>query len=466
MKRAFYPTAEDPAFRIASAVLDEVFRDYGPSDFTVQLWNGQTWPIAVDREPRFTVVVRRPGALRRMLLSRRDLRLCEAFIYGDITVKGELSGLFVLRDYIEKLRLDPRRLALLAWLGLKLPRDNRQQLSTLKRPPARLAGRRHSVERDRKAVSFHYDVSNEFYAAWLDQRMVYSCAYFPTGAEDLDTAQERKLDYICRKLQLKPGERLLDVGCGWGGLVIYAAQRYGVRALGITLSREQHTFAQERIGSAGVEDRCSVELLDYREVPVGEPFDKLVSVGMFEHVGREKLPIYFSRAWQLLKAGGLFLNHGIGGRATERAKLKSDFIDAYVFPDGELFDIGLTLGEAERAGFEVIDVESLRPHYALTLRHWVSRLEANRKEALRYVDEPTFRVWQLFMSGAAYYFDIGRLHVYQTLLSKPTPGGHHHVPWSRAYLYQKVTCDQQTPSRSMERHLDRRTDQEKENHHG
>jgi cyclopropane-fatty-acyl-phospholipid synthase len=401
-----------------------------------------------------------------MLLSRSDLSLCEAFIYGDITVEGDLSGLFAVRDYLEKLRLNPQRLARLAWLWLRLPRDHRQQPATCSRLPAHLTGRRHSVRRDRKAIAYHYDLSNEFYATWLDRRMVYSCAYFPTGTEDLNTAQESKLDYICRKLRLRSGERLLDIGCGWGGLIIYAAKHYGVHAVGITLSKNQHRLAQERVRSAGLEDRCSVELLDYREVDLEQPFDKVVSVGMFEHVGREKLPIYFSRAWQMLKPGGLFLNHGIGGRATERARLKSEFIDTYVFPDGELFDIGLTLGDAEQAGFEIIDVESLRPHYALTLRHWVSRLEADQKEALRYVDEPTFRVWQLFMSGAAYYFDIGRLNVYQTLLWKPTAEGHHHVPWSRADLYRGFNRDQEILSKSIERHLDRQTEQAKENHHG
>ena len=439
LKRSLHLRSESRDICMTLALLDEIFRDYGPLDFSVRLWNGQTWPISLERKPHFTLVVRGPGALRRMLLSRSDLYLCEAFIYGDITVEGEISGLFVLRDYLEKLRLNPRRLARLAWLWFRLPRDHSYQQFTSSRLPAHLTGFRHTIERDRKAIAFHYDVSNEFYATWLDRRMVYSCAYFPAGAEDLDTAQERKLDYICRKLRLRPGERLLDIGCGWGGLVIYAGERYGVHATGITLSKKQYDLVRERIRSAGLEDRCSVKLLDYRELPIGEPFDKLVSVGMFEHVGREKLPIYFFRAWQMLKPGGLFLNHGISGRASAQDRLRSKFIESYVFPDGELCDIGFTLGEAERAGFEIIDVESLRPHYALTLRHWISRLEANQKEALRYVDESASRIWQLFMSGAAYYFDIGRLNVYQTLLSKPTAGGPSKIPWSRTDLYLNGT---------------------------
>ena len=415
-------------------VLDEVFRDYGPLDFSVRLWNGQSWPARLKGEPHFTLFVHHPDTLRRMLLSRGDLYLCEAFIYGDLTVEGELSGLLRLRDYVEELRLSPARLARLAWLWLLLPKGRSSQRSAPRRPRATLKGKRHSIYRDRKAIEFHYDLSNEFFANWLDERMIYSCGYFPTGKEDIDAAQERKLDYICRKLRLQRDERLLDIGCGWGGLVIYAAQRYGVHSMGITLSQRQHAFAQERIHRAGLKDRCRVELRDYREI-YSEPFDKLVSVGMFEHIGEARLELYFAKAFQALKPGGLFLNHGIGGGASVKDRLKSRFIDSYVFPDGELVDIGTVLREAELAGFEVIDVESLRRHYVLTLRHWVHRLQANRDRALQHVDDSTYRVWQLYMSGAAYYFDIGRLNVHQALLWKPTADRRSAAPWSRAYMY-------------------------------
>lgn len=426
--------ARDQVVRAAVGVLDEVFRDYGPPDFAVRLWDGQTWPASPPREPRFTILFHRPGALRRMLRSRGDLQLCEAFLRGDVSVDGDVAGLIVLRDYLEDLRLTPRRLARLAWLWLRLPGDDRAQPVATVRPPARLSGQRHSIDRDRQAITFHYDLSNEFYATWLDRRMVYSCGYFPTGKEDLDTAQERKLDHICRKLRLQAGERLLDIGCGWGGFVIHAAERYGVQAVGITLSPRQHALAQARIRAAGLHERCVVELRDYRELDHG-PFDKLVSVGMFEHVGEEQLGLYFAQAWRCLKPGGLFLNHGISEHAPKRHRRRSEFVQRYVFPDGELCDIGVALRAAELAGFEVIDVESLRPHYALTLRHWVGRLEANRADALRHVDEVAFRVWRLYMSGAAYYFETGRLNVYQALLSKPTGEGRSHVPWSRADLY-------------------------------
>ncbi len=306
------------------------------------------------------------------------------------------------------------------------------------RGPARLAGRRHSVERDRQAVTYHYDVSNDFYALWLDRRMVYSSAYFQAAGEDLDTAQARKLDYICRKLRLQPGQRLLDIGCGWGGLVLHAAQHYGVDATGITLSQPQVELANERIAAAGLSGQCRVEARDYRELDEPEGYDVLVSVGMFEHVGAALLPTYFDQSWRLLKPGGVFLNHGIASRANEVLPDGPNFSDAYVFPDGELTPISATLRAAEEAGFEVRDVESLREHYALTLRHWVRRLETQHDAALRFVDEPTYRVWRLFMSSNAHGFRTGALNVYQALLVKPDAHGRSDLPLTRADWYVAV----------------------------
>ena len=294
-----------------------------------------------------------------------------------------------------------------------------------RRGPAHLSGRKHSVDRDRQAVTYHYDVSNDFYSLWLDKRLVYSCAYFHSSDDDLDTAQEQKLDIICRKLRLQPGQRILDLGCGWGGLIIYAAQHYGVDATGITLSQPQADLANERIQAAGLSDRCRARVQDYREVPTGDlpPYDAIVSVGMFEHVGAARLPSYFAQAWKLLKPRGVFLNHGIASRATDLAQNGPSFSETYVFPDGELVPINTTLHAAEEAGFEVRDVESLREHYALTLRHWVQRLEIHHQDALKFVDEPTYRVWRLFMSGSAYGFTAGRNNIYQALLGKARRSG-------------------------------------------
>jgi cyclopropane-fatty-acyl-phospholipid synthase len=283
-----------------------------------------------------------------------------------------------------------------------------------------LSGALHSKQRDRRAVTYHYD-SNDFYALWLDRRLVYSCGYFKSAGDDLDTAQEQKLDYICRKLRLRRGDRILDLGCGWGGLLQYAAAKYGVEAFGITLSVPQAELARERFREAGVSDQCRVEVSDYRDLDLSQQYDKLVSIGMFEHVGKSLLPEYFSRAWALLRPGGVFLNHGIAASATFVRKGPS-FVDKYVFPDGELVPIHRTLRVAEACGFEVRDVESLREHYMFTLRHWVRRLEANSDEARKIAGDVIYRVWRLYMSGSAHAFQTGRLNLYQTLLSKPDHG--------------------------------------------
>jgi cyclopropane-fatty-acyl-phospholipid synthase len=251
--------------------------------------------------------------------------------------------------------------------------------------------------------------------------MVYSCAYFHTPEEDLDTAQERKLDYICRKLRLRRGERLLDIGCGWGGLIMHAAAHYGVQAVGITLSVPQAEVARKRLHESELNNRCRVEACDYRDFEHDQQYDKIVSVGMFEHVGEALLPEYFRRAWDLLRPGGVFLNHGIAHSATYRRRGPS-FIDHYVFPDSELVPINASLRVAELNGFEVRDVESLREHYALTLHQWVRRLEAHAEEVRSITDDTIYRIWRLCMAGAAHRFRSGRLNLYQTLLAKPANG--------------------------------------------
>jgi cyclopropane-fatty-acyl-phospholipid synthase len=267
---------------------------------------------------------------------------------------------------------------------------------------------------------------------------------FPTGAGDLDTGQERKMEHICRKLRLQPGERLLDIGCGWGGLARYATAKHGVNVLGVTLSRNQKSYADEMIERSGLRGQMAVELVDYRDL-AGESFDKIVSVGMYEHVGRSHLPEYFAQAYRLLKTGGLFLNHGISRRAgtgaPEQGLLQrlivgqGTFSQRYIFPDGELTPVSEVNVMAEDAGFEVRDVENLREHYALTLRHWVRRLAENREAAVKASNEVTYRTWRLYLSASAYGFESGNINVFQTLLAKMTPEGTSAVPWSRADLY-------------------------------
>ncbi len=398
----------------ARAFLEDLLADYHPRNFAVRFWDGSEWP-AETASPDFTLILKHPGALRRMFReTSTDLALGEAYIYDDFDVEGSIEAAFPVADHL--LHRDWRLSAKLrlGWELLRLPGPRHTDGG--ERGPAHLRGRRHSLERDRKAVTYHYNVSNDFYALWLDSNMVYSCAYFESKEEDLDTAQTRKLDYICRKLRLAPEERLLDIGCGWGSLVIYAARHYGVKALGITLSEPQAEWANQRIREEGLGERARVEVLDYRQVQGQGSFDKLVSVGMFEHVGEALLPTYFDQAFALLKPGGVFLNHGIARDYHNEPPAGPTFTDRYVFPDGELVPISTTLRHAEAAGFEVRDVESLREHYAMTLRHWVRRLETHHDEAVARVGETTYRVWRLFMSGSAYGFDTGQLNVYQSLL--------------------------------------------------
>ena len=412
-------------------ILDGVFDAEAKQRVGVRLWDGTRWP---DDAPRpATLVLNHPGALRTMFLPGTELALAEAYLYDDFDIVGDIEAVFGLADALAARTSGWRKKLAAARDLLRLPAGSNPEYG--QRGPARLAGKRHSVERDRAAVTYHYDVSNDFYALWLDRRMVYSCAYFQAADDDLDTAQARKLDTLCRKLRLQPGQRLLDIGCGWGGLVMYAAQHYDVDATGITLSGPQVALANERIAAAGLADRCRVEARDYRELDEPAGYDALVSVGMFEHVGAAVLPAYFAQAWRLLKPGGAFLNHGIASRATDAPLHGPSFSDTYVFPDGELTPINITLHAAEGAGFEVRDVESLREHYALTLRHWVRRLEVQHDQALKFVDEPTYRVRRLFMSGSAHGFTTGRLNVYQALLVKPDARGRSGLPLTRDDWY-------------------------------
>lgn len=431
------------------AVLDRVLAVYGKRDFALRLWDGTTVPADSGQEARFTLVLNRPGALRRMLLPPSELALGEAYLDGDFDLEGDIIAAMALGDLFEELVMGPRDLMGLARQAMALPRDeppggHNGSVKSHGRQRAELEGSEHSRERDREAIAYHYNLGNDFYRLFLDSRMVYSCGYFPTGNEDLDAAQEAKLDHTCRKLRLQPGERLLDIGCGWGGLIMHAAERFGVQALGITLSQPQADLANGRIARAGLAEHCRAVVMDYRDLASLGPFDKIVSVGMVEHVGRKKLPEYFQAAWSALQPGGLFLNHSItaagkdksSGNALDRYLFRRGaFVAKYVFPDGELIPEGDMLGVAERTGFEVRDVESLREHYALTLRHWIRRLEANREAALRLVDERTYRVWRLYMAGSSHAFTTARLSLHQALLSKPDGHGRSDLPWSRGDLY-------------------------------
>jgi cyclopropane-fatty-acyl-phospholipid synthase len=410
---------QDQAGDRSLAFVQELLRGFHPRNFCVELWDGQRWEPESGQFRRFTWKINRPGALRSALTTASLLGLAEAYIYGDFDLDGDIEAVFPLADYLARQKWSKREKLHLGGLLLGLPSRDRLRPA---RPGAKLRGRMHSRGRDRDAVRYHYDISNDFYALWLDKEMVYSCAYFTTPEDSLDTAQEQKLDYICRKLRLHPGERLLDIGCGWGGLILHAARHYGVHSLGITLSEPQLALAKERIQSEALSDQCEVRLLDYRDVDNPGGYDKLVSVGMVEHVGEANLPEYFRRAIRLLRPGGVFLNHGIGVPEVRPVSQGPSFGDLYVFPDGEFVTLGTTTRAAEQAGFEVRDVENLREHYALTLKHWVRGIEEHAEQARRLVDEVTYRIWRLHMAGSAYYFERGRLDLYQTLLVKSEQG--------------------------------------------
>ncbi|GAA5165091.1 cyclopropane-fatty-acyl-phospholipid synthase family protein [Viridibacterium curvum] len=413
----------------------------------LRLWNDETLTLgaqhADEPAPPFTLVLRNPAVVRTMLLGRNPLRLAEAHFRGDIDIEGGFFAALDLKNHLHAIRLSLRdrlHTALTAFRLRATRHDPVVAAATRAQPPAKssLHGRivkAHSRPENRAAIQFHYDVSNDFYALWLDKAMVYSCAYFESESTSLEQAQQAKLDYICRKLQLQPGDRLLDIGCGWGALILHAARHYGVNAYGITLSRPQLAVVQERIAEAGLTNRVKVELRDYRDLEGINAYEKIASVGMFEHVGLKNLPVYFATAHRLLVPGGLFLNHGITHDVEGWEKtLYTEFINRYVFPDGQLDTMSNIQRGMERVGFEIADVEGLRAHYALTLRHWVARLEQHHDAALRHVSEATWRVWRLYMAACALDFESGETGVYQILASKRTAGPIQ-LPLTRRHLY-------------------------------
>ncbi len=304
---------------------------------------------------------------------------------------------------------------------------------------------RHTLRSDARAVRQHYDVSDDFYALWLDPQRVYSCAYYREPTLDLAAAQQAKLDHICRKLMLREGDRFLDIGCGWGALLLWAAQHYGVHATGITLSRNQHAHVMKLIEQRGLAGRVDVQLVDYRELQATEPFDKIASVGMFEHVGQRRLPQYFAKLYGLLRPGGLLLNHGITANNAQSAELSAgmgEFIERYIFPGGELLHLSHVLRVAAQAQLETLDVENLRPHYARTLWAWSDALEAHLPQATALSDERVVRAWRLYLAGSAMSFERGWISLHQVLAARPSgqlsgtalPGAQCDYPFQRDYM--------------------------------
>lgn len=406
----------------------------------LRLWNDMRHELGGRSD--VTLVICDPDVLKRLILRPNPLLLADAYFRGAVDVEGDLYRALALRTHLEGLSLSWRDKFALLRDALLLRTSHREAPNPSGNWALRAVQRfshRHTRASDQAAISFHYDISNAFYGLWLDPERVYSCAYFESPEQSLDEAQRNKLEHICRKLRLRPGERLLDIGCGWGALICWAAREYGVHAHGITLSKHQLEFARARIRAEGLEPLVTVELQDYRDLPGQAIYDKVSSIGMFEHVGLANLPSYYAVVRRVLRPGGLFLNHGIthdeeGWKRT----VATEFINRYVFPDGELDCVSNIQLGMERGGFEILDVEGLRPHYALTLRHWVRRLESRHHEALEYVDEATYRIWRLYMTACALEFEAGGSGLYQ-ILATNRDGGDWPVPLTRRDLYQKKT---------------------------
>jgi len=366
--------------------------------------------------------VRSRDALRYILTAPGELGFARAYVAGEIDILGDIFEALALRERVPQVKVSPREW--LTWaraIGV-------DGLRPLPAPPEEIRPRgvRHSKARDATAIAHHYDVSNDFYRLVLGPSMTYSCAVFATPDATLEAAQAAKCELVCRKLGLEPGMRLLDVGCGWGGMVLHAAQHHGVRAVGVTISRKQAELAAKRIADAGLTDRVEVRVQDYRDVDDG-PYDAISSIGMFEHVGLAQLDVYFARLYSLLRPAGRLLNHAIG-RPFEsghkyRPRLRSrSFIDRYVFPDGELHEVGNVVSAIQRAGFEARHMESLREHYAKTLRCWVRNLEDRWADAVAQVGAGRARVWRLYMAGSAIGFEEARIQIHQVLAVKTVDG--------------------------------------------
>jgi len=378
----------------------------------VELWNGEHIDLSSE-PPLVTIRVPKPASLR-YLLSPSLYKLGQAYVEGALEVKGRAADMIRIGS------------ALAASNG----KGERHFIH-----PLRLFSP-HTRKKDAEAIRYHYDVSNAFYQAWLDPNMVYSCAYFETGGEDLATAQMRKIDHILTKIGLRPGQTLLDIGCGWGALAIRAAERFGARVLGVTLSENQASLARERVAAAGLAERVEIRLQDYRDV--SGQFDRITSVGMFEHVGVQHLPEYFSRINALLAPGGVVMNHGITstdveGRATPYGG--GEFIDQYVFPQGELAHLGAVIKAMQQGGLEVRDVENLRRHYAKTCAAWTENFENRAEEISRLTDAKRFRIWHVYLAGCAYGFAHDWISLYQIVCGKAGEDPAQ-MPWSRRYMYE------------------------------
>lgn len=409
--------------------------------FSVRLWDGSTVPLGKDVDPRFFISISGPGVIGSILRRPTLETLLKHYASGALDFQGG--------DLIEFGEAARSKKSSTRLRGVSKSLLLRQALTLLVTPPDKAeivhgfssdeTGRQETQRNNKDFIQFHYDVSNEFYQLWLDPEMQYSCAYFRDWNQTLEQAQLNKLEMICRKLRLKPGEKMLDIGCGWGGLICYAAQNYDVRAHGVTLSQEQHDFAKEKIARLGLEGRVSVELKDYAELT--GTYDKISSVGMFEHIGIANFPTYFKKVNSLLRDRGVFLNHGITRRAkADKKNFKKitpakSLILKHIFPGSELSHVGHVQESMEACGFEIHDVEGWRWHYGLTTREWCKRLSARREEAIALVGAERYRLWVAYLAAVSFNFEDGPLRLYQIVATKHGAKGQSEMPPTRRDLY-------------------------------
>lgn len=439
--------------RITHEVLRLAFGAPTERDFSIRLWTGETeHPVGAGGDPvppRFTIVLQHPGALRRMFFPPTELTMAEAYVYGHLDIEGRIEDAILAADRVGERMRSPRTLAAIMGRVLSLPDGRGADGDTpdaFRLLPPML--RFHRRKDDARAVGFTYDLSNEFYELFLDEHMQYTCAYYVPGTKTLDEAQAAKLEHVCRKLMLKPGMRLLDIGCGWGGMIRYAATHYGVEAVGITLSREQAAYANARIAETGLGDRCRAEVRDYRDLPDDWMFDRVMAAGMFEHVGARNHASWYTHASRHLKPGGVLMNHAIttvleppDPRRRRRARpLRQDnpFMQKYVFPTVEMPTVDEMVFHGEAAGLELRDVENLREHYILTFREWHRRLEARREDAVRLLGEQWYRIYRLYLAAFAPRFATRWMAIHQVLFSKPDAEGRSFFPPTREHLYASL----------------------------
>lgn len=413
--------------------------------FSVELWDGTRIPLGKKVDTPFYVKIRSAGSVGSLIRRPTLENLVRAFATGDFELHG--GSMLEFGDIVRSKRrrklfknISKGHIARNALPFLFAKDDSADRAELEHEYDDDETGRKQRRRDEKKFIQFHYDLGNAFYKLFLDPEMQYSCAWFRDWAGSLEQAQKDKLEIICRKLRLKKDERFLDIGCGWGGLVCHAAQNFGVKALGVTLSQEQHDFAVEKVVRLGLEDQVEIRLMDYREVE-GE-FDKIASIGMYEHIGIANYSEYFTKIYELLRDRGLVLNHGITRHAKRNKKRykklrpEKRFILKYIFPGSELDHIGHTVEVMEAHRLEVHDVETWREHYALTLRHWSRRLHANREEAIKQVGPERMRMWEAYLAGVCFGFEDGSLRIYQTLASKHGKKGPSELPASREDLYE------------------------------